>query len=309
MRYRDIYEAPIADMSYHGDMETPGTFRNDDLKKFRDPEWKERVVKLFQNGPFDINLHIVNGDAEGKVTKRTKYTIDRVDTKNPSKYVGLQSPEWAEAILGHPIDTEGKITAILLQNEGGARVGLTPWMVGHRLAHCFFENNSREVNSALQSTAMMCTRAVSTFFMALSKYFRAYDIEVPDGSEEAVAFIAKHVSTFRSGRTGNLRNSGEFLVELLASYIMTGKVEFRRDWIEGGPRPKPELTDLQWAIHDTASRISGTQFSYYLNDYYDAEIDRLFIAPCTPTAPPRLTTGASSLASPANITNTKAVIP
>lgn len=229
-------------------MGTPGTFRKDDLKKFADPIWKDRVLKLFQKAPFDINVHIVNGDENKKVVQASKYGINRVDTTDIKRYVGIQSKMWAEQIVG-PLDTDGKITVILLQNEGTARVGMTPWMVGHRIAHTFLEANGREANVVLQRDGDQIQITLSRLFNELMKTRKKEGLFDIEGNDEFITEIGKLILPFRSARTGNLTHSGEISVELMTYYLTTGNVRFKRDWI-AGPNFHRELTPLQQEILD-----------------------------------------------------------
>ena len=269
MRYRDLIEAPIADIDFHGDMNTPGTFRKDDLKKFNDPAWKERVLKLFRNAPVDIYLHIINGDDQGRITRRGPTWTDKVYTNDVSKYVGIQSARWAESIIG-PVETEGRITVLLFQNEGGARVGLTPWMVGHRIAHCFVERNDREMNDRLR---YLSRTLISTLTRLVNALIPLMGLPLIDLGSEKVAEIAKHLSTFRSARTENLNNSGEYLVELFTEYLIKGKVEFQREWVGDAKREKV-LTDVQQAILDASKTyFRGDRFA---DLEYPERADELF---------------------------------
>lgn len=254
-------ESPISDIT-HYDMDQEGTFRPDDRKKFQSPEWKERVIRLFRSSPFPITLHLVNGTPDMKVKVTTKYAIDRIDVLDVKNYVGIQSKEKAEAILGKPIDTNGTITAIMLQNEGSARVGMTPWMVAHRIAHMFFERNQRDANYEILSRAREVNYIVNNLFSFMDRNLRV-DI---DDAEGRIAHFAKLLSSFRSAQTGNLRDSGEYLTELMAEFLIKGRIIFKRDWIDGDPEPETKFSKVERAIIDAAmkSRDGGSIDNYLL---------------------------------------------
>ncbi len=272
MRYRDlISEAPIADFEIAGDLDTQGSFQKDDLKKLRDPAWKERVVRLFQRSPFVINLYIVNGDPEGKIKRTGKNFIDKTNTRDIKSYVGIQSRAWAAEVLGHEVG-ESDISCMLFSNEGSARVGLTPWMVAHRMAHCFIETNTRYANEKLQVTANSVMLTGGSFMLAMDRYIN--DPKSPKYAnrdrESDEAMIAKHaamLSNFRSARTGNLRDSGEYMVELFAQFLINGKVEFKTDWITGPRREPIQHTPLEDAVLRGTKNQGWAFFQYAQHEY------------------------------------------
>lgn len=276
MRYHKLIEAPITDISFHGDMEHPGTFRQDDLKKFADPIWKERVMKLFQRAPVDIELHIVNGTPERKIELRSKYTIDRVSIDNPASYVGIQSIQWAEHVLGHPVDATGKIVCLLFNNEGSNRVGMTPWIVGHRIGHCFFERNSRPANENNYNMQSSIGDRLAGVINLVERYHKSIGKHMSGvSSEERIIDVARLISPFRSARTGSVRDSGEYVVELLVQFLSTGAITFNTDWIEGEAAKPADVTPLERAIlgaldRERSSIYNVSREGYRFNELWDA---------------------------------------
>ena len=286
MRYRELIEAPIQDMDFVGDMNNPGSFRDDDLRKFRNPEWKERVIRLFRNSPWDWEIHIVNGREDGKVKFSTKTVVDYINTEFARDYVGIHDKRWAEAIVNHPLETDGKITILLLTNEGTDRVGLTPWMVAHRIGHCFFESNDRYQNERIIAMGTGIRNSLSSIATIIIKYME--DQGLATRNTIGLTKVAQLLSNFRSARTGNLRDRGEYPVELMAEFILNGKVTLKTDWIGGNPRPRYEVSPVEEAV---LSACSEYHLSILGAVKWDDHFERLFKAmssnplrPCTRAA-------------------------
>jgi hypothetical protein len=265
----------INDFQIHGDISKPGTFRVDDIKKFNDPVWKDRVVRLFAKSPIEINLHIINGDEEGRVTLQTKYSIDRVYPNIVAKmkqYVGLQSMAWVSKILGRvPDHSETSLNVLLMGNEG-----LTPWIVAHRIGHCFFENNNREVNGRFVTSASFLLRTLGSYIATIQPYLREQGLATDASDSEAIiAATAKLLSPFRSARFGHLRDSGEYGVELFAQYLITGRATFLRDWIGGSRWNKPVRSPAEELIMANM-RNKGYAVSDLLRSSYADELRVLF---------------------------------
>jgi hypothetical protein len=235
-----VTEAPVADMGFSGDLNNPGSYREDDLKKIRSPEWRARVVKILEKAPVDIGLYFVNGPAEKRLDFSTPtYKLD-IDLSTASTYVGIQSKDWARRVMGGKLPTgyETRVNVILAQNEGTDRVGLTPWLVAHRIGHCFFENNNRPENRELRSTTTYLMTSLISFCHRLEVLFSAKGLvsEKENDSDQRIRNVIKLISPFRSARAGTLRDNGEYLVELFAQFLTSGRVTFNRFIIDGKPR-------------------------------------------------------------------------
>jgi hypothetical protein len=240
MRFRDLKEAPIADMGYRGDLETAGSFRDEDLKKMRHPVWNERVKKIFSKTEHEIGLYFVNGPAERRVDfnlpggHKSEIKLDRA-----RDYVGLHAPGWADKVLGGlPEGYQGRLNVILMQNEGTDRVGLTPWIVAHRIGHCFLETNERTENRILIGQGNAASQIMQSLINTMERVFEQAGLikreprSFPSATERLNA-VAKLISPFRTARTGNIRDTGEYCVELFAQYLVAGRVWFNRFEIDG----------------------------------------------------------------------------
>lgn len=282
MRYREITEAPITDMSFHGDLETAGSFRASDLKMMRSQVWNGRVVKAFEKCPYDIGLYFVNGPEMGKIDFSTPLFKSTVRTTRAYEYVGLHAPGWARIVLGGklPEGWENRVNVILTQNEGADRVGLTPWMVAHRMGHCFLESNGRPENRVFAAYE----GAASNILVSLVANMEAHLLKagmIPsnyESDDSRVNKVAPFLSPFRAARDGNLRNVGEYLVELMAQFLTSGRVTFKRIEIDGPARMRRMEPQEKALFAAMKSAIYGYQYHPMRESSLEKELPVMFDA-------------------------------
>ena len=241
MRWKQIIEAPVADLATVGDLNSPGTFRPEDLKKFRDPEWHVRVRRVLERCPVVLNLCFVNGDEQKRVKRSGATWIDRIyphdleKSKNGSQsYIGINSALWAKSVLGDqlPKGYEQAVNVLLFHNEGTNRVGLTPWIVAHRIGHAFYEDTQREVMRPSMEMGREADKVVRDLVNTMNRAGALKELPLTASAYDIVLTVAKMVSPFRTARNGNLTTAGEWVIELFAQFMTSGAVTFIRPEVE-----------------------------------------------------------------------------
>lgn len=273
-----VTEAPVTDMGFYGDMETTGTFRDDDLKKIRNPEWQNRVTKILEKSPVDIGLYFLNGPEAGKLRFDSPHFKSSVDIQSPRTYVGLKAPGWVNIALGGlPTGYENRVNVILASNEGGDRVGLTPWIVAHRIGHCFLESNDRAENRVFQRQGVALYNIIENFLRRLDNLFDKHKLvsTTANTDEQRSKNVIKLVSPFRTARTGTIRNTGEYVVELFAQYLTSGSVTFNRINIGGRPATKRrELPEAEAELLNALKRkLGGFNTHPISNGWWETEME------------------------------------
>lgn len=254
MRYEDLLEAPLADFGSFGDPDTAGSLRADDLRALRNPKWHEKVYRLFSKTPYDFNLYVYNApDAMAAIGRNQDEPIKVNDLANLTKYVGIQPLQVIARLIGRvPPNAENSITVLLVENEGDARVALTPWILAHRVVHAiFYAAQTDPVRGMQRGQDLKISVAVQKIFGAFNTMFneieKFLDRSMHHGSKtrglrnskDRVNEFAKLIATFRSGRMGNLNNTGEFVAEIVTQYLAQGKVSFQRPTLDDTGRTPP----------------------------------------------------------------------
>lgn len=245
MRYLEILaEAPLADYQPLGDFNKPGPFRGADKRLVPHPTNQLKTAKFFEQTPYDFRLFFSNISGTGKYSEYGAMDPDVV------KIVFGDSDAGEQIVQGH----ENAITIVFVGNKGDSKVMLTPWMMAHRIGH------------AIQATGRM-RQSEGPWKAAEDHFFRAINSLLdefygrrgnPGGqlknelrNEYNALFNA--IGTQRSSRTGQITRPYEFLYELFAQYLGTGRITLN-------PLPKQQAYGRKaWGRSTQSLRLRGDE--------------------------------------------------
>lgn len=246
MEFKQWLEMAITNFQLQGDWDSPRKYgySNQDKGILTNQSAVEKIHRLWANSKNDFELYFLK-------------------SKDAYKYVeiGEVSSQWVKSIL--KVDIQPKpnaITVIFTNNTGAEKVPLSAWTMAHRLGHAvrrdqFFQN---------------------FFFKEVERDFK--EIAKNLYQTDNIKAVALAVGTMRSVRMNNLRNFYEFIYELLAQYIITGKIKFN-------PLPKALLVRKRMAWGRPANQYKyaddddlkdwDTELQGYI-DKYEGCLDTIF---------------------------------
>jgi hypothetical protein len=117
---------------------------------------------------------------------------------------------------------------VFVGNKGDSKVMLTPWMMAHRIGHAV------QAGVRMSGGHSAWKEAESHFFRGINQLLKdfygkggnnRYDTEANWAMSREYAALFNAIGTQRSSRTGQIRRPYEFLYELFAQYLGTGKIE------------------------------------------------------------------------------------
>ena len=281
MRIRDlITEAPLADYQPIGDFNKPGPFYGKvDKALVTHPVTKMRAEKFFNKTPYNIRLFFSNLTGTGKFSEHGEMDPETVKI--------IFGDDGEQILDGH----EDAITIVFVGNKGTAKVMLTPWMMAHRLGHAIQAqlrggSRGREHHPWQYGEQAFFTEVNNM----LKEYYgksgqRGGQLKFELTPEYNALFNA--IGTQRSSRSGDIKRPYEFLYEIFAQYLGTGKVTFnplptnltygRQVW--GNPT---RFMNIKPEFRDEATRRNATEtFSYdmeiYFNDVMSHINGRIFV--------------------------------
>jgi hypothetical protein len=187
-------------------------YGDQDIKILENPKAVEKIHRSWSNSKNDFELYFVRSwKASGYVER------------------GRESPEWVKENLGLDIpEKEGAITIIFTNNRGDEKIPMTAWAMAHRLSHAvrmdktFEEHFSKEIDRDFKEI-------LEYVYGVQNKYYqKPWEAPIIEGRmlETYRKALFSAVGKMKSARENNLRNSNEFVHELVAQYIITGKIEF-----------------------------------------------------------------------------------
>lgn len=220
------------------------------------PKGIEKIHRLWSNSKQDFDFYFL----------RSSKAYKHVE-------VGMVEPEWVKENLDLDIKPNDNITVIFTNNNAADRQPLNSWTIGHRLGHAIAR--TEEYNYYFQ-------KAIETDFKQILKSVYGLDsklhVSYSDFDKQLKA-LASALGTMKSARDGTLRNFNEFLHELLAQYLITGKITFnnltrslilRKRFAWGNPS---NLTKY-YIISDEELEQWNDTIQYYSKKYEDG-LDQL----------------------------------
>jgi hypothetical protein len=239
MNLRDLFEAPISDISHVGNWEKNSSFRDPrDRKLLQNPKAITKIKGMWKfPEETNVNIILVNSPDANKWTEEGLVTPDWIETNMPRDWPQIE-----------PLLRDDEVNVIYTNNKGSERVPLTGWIMAHRFAHAlwatanrgsgnssagyYFKEALEEFNSAMRDVMDrygIRNHPVSRNMDYMRDSYSYYRTDYGTGYNSLTNVMPLRafchmVGTFRSAREKNIRNPVEFLLELFAQYTFTGKM-------------------------------------------------------------------------------------
>lgn len=191
-------------------------------------QWEPEAKRAYGWSKQDKGI-LTNPTAVEKIHKKWSNTSQNFDfyflkSKDAYKFreIGEVTPEWILENLKVDIKPSAdSITVIFTQNTGTEKIPMTAWAIAHRMAHALRREKNFEQNFY---------NSVTQDFKDLLEY--AYSVNVLKSNQNnlrdqsILKSLAHTVGTMRSARQKKLVTFGEFIHELVAQWIITGRIKF-----------------------------------------------------------------------------------
>lgn len=227
MRYNEITEAPIEDLTHVGDWTKGSSFRHEqDRKLLTNPKAIQKITTQWAKVPVPFNVYLVNNkEGLGAAGNQEK---------------GVVSKEWLDQnmpLTAPHIDVKPNAVNILfISNSGDERVPMTGWIMAHRFGHAVSRYGSDYSGGRSRRQLLDFTDARQELFRTMASILNdGYGYRVTDNeadfsgirqNEKILVAFYEQIGTMRSARIGAIRNEFEFILELLAQYMLTGSIKF-----------------------------------------------------------------------------------
>ena len=237
-----LLEAPIDSYTTVGDFSKELSFKHPvDRALVTSPAGIAKIKAQWARTPVPFDIYMVN---RRSVNQSKFFEQGAV----PLSFVRNQMKLGPNLI---PDPRSNAITILFTNNEGAERVMMTGWTMAHRFGHALNASQPR-----LASWEWFLTH-LRQLFDALLKDVYGDDQPRQDSARFGLSFgrsgstslnlltrAAKMLGTMRSARAGTLRDWGEFGYELLAQYLLTGRIKLN---------PLPALATLKFSYYNPIS--------------------------------------------------------
>lgn len=267
-----LSEAPIADIQMVGDWNKSSSFRHkDDRGILNSPKGVEKIKRLWQNTKQDYNMMMVNSPEAGR-----------------HKEVGEVNMAWLEENMPNTLPQldlrDDAINVIFTNNSAAERVPMTAWTMAHRLGHAFWAHKGRvDGYQEIRKYLLFVMGKIAAQYTPSIRddTYRGTEINTksPEHDKILVALYSE-VGTMKSARDRNIRNEFEFLHELFAQFIITGKVEFNTlpDMIKVGRGYLPfRGTEMDREIYDGELEMLAEYLTENFEEVLHGQVGRIFV--------------------------------
>ncbi len=216
-----VDEMALAKYQTFGDFTKPGPFRGADKKLVPHPKNIEKATRFFEQTPYDFRLFFSNVPGTGKYSE--------YGAMPPEMITKIFGKEQAEEIIN---GSEDAITVVYVGNKGDSKVMLTPWMMAHRFGHAIRAEAAYK-NKNWQAWAEAEKYFFETVNSVLEEHYgkayrgaNTYNSPVKWDMTPEYNALFNALGTQRSSRSSQIKRPYEFLYEIFAQYLGTGKVTF-----------------------------------------------------------------------------------
>jgi hypothetical protein len=279
-----LNEVPLLPDGYTtmGDFNKPGPFKGPDKKLVPHPTNILKTQRFLEKTPYDFRLFFSNISGTGKYSE--------YGPADAAKLREIFGNEQAQQIINGSDDA---ITVVFVGNKGDAKVPLTPHMMAHRFGHAIQAGQrGKQVWSTWGEAEKHFFSQVNSMLeeyygKASSSRFGVTPASMRDDLTPEYNALFNAIGTQRSSRNNEIKRPYEFLYEIFAQYLGTGKVTFkplpgnlgygRKVW--GNPSQylnmKPEYKNNEDARE--AAEILGRDMEYMFDDVLSSSVGKIFV--------------------------------
>jgi len=259
-RAYDLLEAPINDYALignWGDNEKSNSFSYPkDRHLIQSPNLIKKVRKKFDNTDFVFNLYFVNLPGARKHSETGMWEPQRFERDMPDAWKLIQQYDATRQVDSDPTED---INIVYVGNAGANKVPMTAWIMAHRIGHVM--KNTRNWNDFEEDF-------ISSIIPLLKEVYNLKIKRADFYSNKILAKFFEAIGTMSSARHNNLGGRPyEFLYEMLAQYLTTGKLSFNDLPKYFGNR------NIRYYAHDEETR---EYYSFSDGAYYSVVIIRRF---------------------------------
>ena len=225
----EVDEMAIRQFKTVGDWGRRSSFGDVDRKILTSPRGVEKIKRQWEKTPFDFDMYLVNDPRVNKSQFREVGLVDMSFVRDKMKLTADEIP-----------DPDGNtITIIYTSNTGAERYMSSGWILAHRLGHALARGRGFPAEKWQEFIKDLRKRIADILkeVYGIDVYSKTYDFQGNAGRDKILKYVAQQLGTMKSARDNKMRNWYEFAYELLAQYLLTGKITFN-------PLPQSIITGI-----------------------------------------------------------------
>lgn len=256
----EMGEMAIRQFKTVGDWNKRSSFGSDiDRRLLTSPKAVQKIHRQWEKTPYDFDIYLVNDPRVNKSQFREVGPVEMGFVRDVMKLTPEEIPD----------PPPGRITVIFTGNSGDERKMASGWILAHRLGHVFARGGGPVMNEWNEFTA----RLQHLFAEILDQVYHITVMKRDRNDvDKILKLVAQQLGSMKSARDKNLRNWYEFAYELLAQYMLTGKITFK-------PLPDQLVIKLAPFGRKQTQRVQGQDVQQMYNnhdlEYYANELEQM----------------------------------
>ncbi len=195
---------------------------------------------------------------------KQNYRLFFVKSQQASKFlqVGEVKPEWIKTNLDIDIEPDpNAITIVFTNNTGVEKIPMTSWMIAHRFGHAISRVKGWD-DKIVKELEYDFIEVLQTLYNQIMN--KGDFSKTQKNKEDLLKILYTAIGTMKSAENNKLFRWYEFYFELLAQYLITGKLKFK---------PFPEqLAKAKRSAFGRSGRaainaVDQTTLEYYISEY------------------------------------------
>ncbi len=265
-----LTEMPITKWELQGNWKRPGYgYNRQDHGILTSPKAVAKIHKKWSNTKQNFEFYFV-----------------RTPNHRELQEYGPVTPEFLKEKLGLEIPANpDAITIVFVNNLGAEKIPMTGWMIAHRLGHTIRRKNYTWEQYIEKEIAGDFTEILKDGYGVRGK--DSYGGYGPRNFSSELRALFHAVGTMKSAQNRALFSPNEFYYELLAQYLIQGKIKFKplpqflilKNHVAWG-RPNPQGVRLpadKYEDFNDLLQANAEKYDYYYEIILDGLIGEIFL--------------------------------
>lgn len=212
MRYHEISEAPIADFGIvnpEGDKYV-NNFDKSDKGILNNDKGVKKIFNAFEKTPFVFNIYVI-----------MKPSLGIWGDENTSFE---EAKELIKDYVGVDVVTQNRITCIYMSNTSlYHRMPMNAWTLAHRMIHMLQAYPNKSTSLTFERTCWEQFVNLAAKSTNIGPTFIGDNINMVSKEHQMITFVTS-LMTMKSARDNTMASSLDIGGELLAQYLLTGRI-------------------------------------------------------------------------------------
>lgn len=212
MRYHELTEAPIADFGIvnpEGDKYV-NNFDKSDKGILNNDKGVKKIVDAFSKTPFDFNIYVI-----------MKPSLGIWGDENTSFE---EAKELIKDYVGVDVVTQNRITCVYLTNTSRFhRMPMNAWTIAHRMIHMLQVYPNKTKSLSFERTCWYEFVKLANESTNIGSKLIGDHINMVSNEYQMLTFVTS-MMTMKSARNNTMASSLDIGGELLAQYLLTGRI-------------------------------------------------------------------------------------